>query len=214
MTREKVTTINKTLYGKYSRDLKVNNIICIISAIVLAILACVIYVNRFVLVKVYIEGPSMQPTLYGGDIVACNIYAKPTYGNVIVIKDQKPGSKDWIIKRVIGLEGDTVKIEGGYVYLKKTGEDDFTRLDEPYIAKQGYTFYNNLTNENVWEIGKGQIFYLGDNRMNSADSRVFGMCDESQVVGVVSDFALRFKGVTGFINDASIAVNDFFAGNN
>ena len=215
MSREKVTTINKSLYGKYRREIKINNILCIVSAIVLALLACVIFMNRFVLIKVCIEGPSMQPTLYGGDIVSLNTYSEPTYGDVIVIEGEKYGSKDWIIKRVIALGGDEVKIEGGYVYLKKAGEEDFTLLTEPYIAEQGCTFYNNSPSAYILPVSEGQIFYLGDNRQHSADSRsYFGTCAKEQVVGVVSDLALKFKGVTTFLNSVSIAINDFFAGKN
>ena len=220
MSCEQLTTINKSLYGKYRRDLKVNNILCIISAIVLAILACVIFMNRFVLIKVCIEGTSMQPTLYEGDIVSLNTYAQPTYGDVIVIEGEKSFSKDWIIKRAIAFGGDEVKIEGGYVYLKKAGEEDFTKLFEPYLYKQGITFFPTVSDETNteakdWTIPEGYIFYLGDNRQHSADSRsYFGTCAKEQVVGVVSDLALKFKGVTTFLNSVSIAINDFFAGKN
>ena len=209
-------TINKSLYEKNAAELKSGIIFGTVASILLLIIVCWVFISNLVFIRVMVDGPSMQPTLYGGtaideyDIVFANVIRKPSYGDIIIISGEK--ENDWLIKRAIAFGGDTVKIKGGYVYLKKAGETDFTQLEEPYLAQQGITFYPSVTDshntlEHTWAIGEGQIFYLGDNRMHSADSRSsFGTCDKSQIVGVVSEFAVKMKGVNKFFEKLMIPI--------
>lgn len=67
-----------------------------------------------------------------------------------------------LVKRVIGLPGDEISFENGYVYVN--GE----KLEEPYLAKQGSTVSANRTRVTVPE---GCLFFLGDNRLGSDDAR-------------------------------------------
>ncbi len=104
-----------------------------------------------------------------------------------------------VVKRVIGIEGDTIKIEKGSVYLKKTGESEFKRLEEDYLDEwietnpiEGYP--------REWVCGQGEIFYLGDNRLDSEDSRVDGCCKVENVEGVVSKFAIWIKPITTWLS--------------
>ncbi|MBP5467340.1 MAG: hypothetical protein J6Y43_07260, partial [Clostridia bacterium] len=61
-------------------------------------------------------------------------------------------------------------------------------------------------------VPEGQIFYLGDNRARSADSRsAFGPCEEKQIVGVVGDFALKTKGINKFFDKISGAIKKIFS---
>ena len=103
-----------------------------------------------------------------------------------------------VVKRVIGIEGDTIKLERGKVYLKTSGQTEFKQLQEDYLdewietnAVEGYP--------KEWTCGKGEIFYLGDNRIDSEDSRVDGCCKVENVEGVVSKFAIWIKPITTFI---------------
>lgn len=87
--------------------------------------------------------------------------------------------KDYLIKRVIGLPGDTVKIENGYVFIAtKDNPEKFIRLDESeYLEEKfGYTCidYSSMGCDREWKIFKvpeDRYFLMGDNRPQSLDAR-------------------------------------------
>ena len=129
---------------------------------------------------------SMENTLHEHDYLfvsklSYKLFGEPKYGDIIVfqsdITNEANGSKKLLIKRVIGVPGDELKITGGVVYLN--GEP----LDEPY-TKDGYT----NTEMDTITVPEGSLFVMGDNRQNSADSRDFlrvGFVDQSTVKGKV-----------------------------
>ncbi|WP_297521111.1 signal peptidase I [uncultured Clostridium sp.] len=130
-------------------------IIPIVCAIILATL-----INKFLIFKVVVPTGSMEPTVMpGNQIFAVKIYnpSKIKRGQIVVFK--KEGEKELLLKRVIGLPGDTIQIkDGGKVYIN--GE----LLNEPYVKYSdplGGTFH----------VPEGEYFMLGDNRANSRDSR-------------------------------------------
>lgn len=206
------TTYNISLYEKRRREIKFDIWFGAITAILLLILAAIIFISNFVLIKVYVSGSSMYPTLKNGEIVMLNTYRTPHYGDIIVISGEKDNG-DWLIKRAIAFGGDTVKIEGGAVYLKKSQEADFVKLDESYLAEGVITpsYLPADMSLRVWEVETDCVFFLGDNRMNSSDSRSgFGTCESSQIVGVVSDFALKTKGITTFFGQIVSFIDGLF----
>jgi len=110
-----------------------------------------------------IDGSSMEPSLHDGEYVIVNrvLYRlqPPQRGDVIVF--QHEGSREFI-KRVIGLPGDTVAVQGGHVLINGVA------LKEPYIAQpNAYTMEPR-------KIGPNEYFVLGDNRNNSSDSHTWG----------------------------------------
>ena len=214
--QDKTITYGKSLYEKYRNELKSGVIFSVAAAIILSVLVFLVVMTNFVLIKVKVSGSSMVPTLRTGDVVLVNIYGTPRRGDVIVISGEK-GNGDWLIKRAIAVGGDTVKIEGGYVWLKKAGETEFIKIEEPYLGKQGITFYPAINDsrdieQNIWEVEEDCIFYLGDNRMASHDSRAadFGTCTVSQVVGTVSDVAIKLRGMNTFFERISQKINELF----
>lgn len=129
-----------------------------------------------------VNGQSMYPTLDNKDYLIINRMAykfgEPTRGDVVVfstdLKQDNGESKD-LVKRVIGIEGDHIKIEDSKVYINGN------IIEEPYI-------HENYTEGSIdLTIPKGQMFTMGDNRENSKDSRMsdVGLVKEEDVMGKV-----------------------------
>ena len=177
----------------------------------------VIHLNLFVFMNIEVSGSSMEKTLQSGDNLITVRNAKVKRGDIIIINKTTHKSAEttddyYIIKRVIGVGGDTVEIkDDGKVYLNGV------KLEESYLDDFQTTKVYNPDTGRCDELGyfrielKEEIFYLGDNRLNSADARVNGPCIKSDVIGVVSDFSVRhrktltavfkfFRGIPEWIN--------------
>ena len=134
--------------------------------------------------RIVVRQSSMEPTFYSGDYIfiskqAYRLFGEPERGDVIVfrtdMKDENNKDKN-LIKRIIGLPGDTVEIIGGYVYLNGK------LIDEPYLNEQGIS---GEMDEVI--VPDGKLFVMGDNRGVSQDSRdvLVGCVDEQNILGKV-----------------------------
>lgn len=138
------------------------------------ILAVILYlVINAVSARVRVDGTSMVPTLQNGEYILINKLAyelgQPERGDIIVFSYPDDNGQD-LIKRVIGLPGDTVKIENGVVTIN--GQI----LEEPYIAQPPI-----YTGE--WTVPDGSLFVLGDNRNDSRDSHQWGLLPQENIIG-------------------------------
>lgn len=122
--------------------------------------------------RVRVDGYSMLPTLENGNFVLVNRLAyrmgEPQRGDIIVFHFDM--TRQDLIKRVVGLPGDEIRIENGVVYVNGTA------LAEPYIA--AVPTYNG-----TWRVPSGNFFVLGDNRNDSSDSHSWGMLPSDKVIG-------------------------------
>ena len=177
----------------------------VILAVVLALLAVILCADIWFSLTyrlIIVDGRSMEDTLFSGDAIYIEKGAMPERGDIVVIDvtghpdlfQRDPGEERYIIKRVIALEGDVVCSENGTVYLKQAGEEQFAPLQEDYaIGRTGD--FSPVT------VGEGEMFFLGDNRSDSKDSRYVGCLPLGDVVGVVPDFALQHKDfITGWVH--------------
>jgi signal peptidase I len=145
-----------------------------IDTIETVLLALVLFLGiNAVSARVRVENISMKPTLQSGEFVLINKLAykigKPAHGDIIVFHYPRDPKQDYI-KRVIGVPGDTVTINGGVVTVNTT------QLTEPYIAAP--PAYNG-----AWKVPLDSLFVLGDNRNQSSDSHIWGFVPLSEVVG-------------------------------
>ncbi len=153
------------------------------------IIAIIIVVAISMVVKpTIVKERSMQPTLYENNYlfvskISYKFKDHPNRGDIIVFQsqldDDKNGGKKLLIKRVIGVEGDVLTIEDGYVY--RNGE----KLDEPYIMEQGATYEDEYCEIDNFTVPEDQVFCMGDNRTSSLDSRSpdVGTVSEKNIVG-------------------------------
>ncbi|MEP7288484.1 MAG: signal peptidase I [Chloroflexota bacterium] len=125
--------------------------------------------------RAVVEGQSMQPNFYTGQLVIVNRFAyffsAPLRGDVVVLHDPKDPTQDFI-KRVMGQPGETIQIKEGNVYANGL------KLDEPYIT----TFCRSGC-DGTWTLTDDEYFVLGDNRRNSFDSHSFGPIPRNLIVG-------------------------------
>jgi len=137
-------------------------------------------IKTFLFQAFYIPSESMEPTLKPGDRVLVNKLSYDLHhihrGDIVVFKRPpaeagNPAIKD-LIKRVIGLPGETIEQRGGRVYIN--GQP----LNESYLPAGTST-----TNLRRQVVPAGQYFVMGDNRSNSSDSRFIGPIPGSLIVG-------------------------------
>ncbi len=181
----------------------------VVVSVLVVVLAVVLYLYTNVFARVLVKGSSMCDTLKDGDVVTVNMKKTADYGDVIVIKDE---GKTWLIKRLIAKGGDKVMISQGYVFVN--GE----KLVEDYIMEEGTTYYPDCYDKNHLEVFEltvplGEVFYLGDNRMQSSDSRnpLYSTAKEESIVGVVTPFFIKVKNVTTKLVNFSTSIKDIFS---
>ncbi len=148
----------------------------------------------FVIQRDNVQGDSMLPTLKDGYAVFTEKIS--TYfdnfdrGDIVILDGhgmEGYNHEECLIKRVIALPGETIRIEGGKVYIKEVGASDFKELDEPYLNPGVITEmrasgmakgYNEVT------LGEKEYYCMGDNRPVSNDSRNLGPFSSDRIKGV------------------------------
>ena len=129
--------------------------------VLVASLACIVLLFTFLFRVVGVEGDSMMDTLYGGDrLILCPALSSPDRGDIVVINRY---TDEPLVKRVIGVAGDTLEIDEELHRVRLNGE----LLDEPYV--QYPTPAYDMTGEVA--VPEGYVFVMGDHRNDSHDSR-------------------------------------------
>lgn len=136
-------------------------------------------ISHFVLQSVNVVGRSMMPTLYDSQHYLLNrwIYHvhAPQRSDVVVLRD--PSDNGFSVKRVVAAPGDSIYLKDGNVYLNGC------KLDEPYLAPHTPTFTDSKFKDQLVLCGKDQYFLMGDNRLNSIDSRTYGPVPRRNILG-------------------------------
>ena len=136
----------------------------IIIAFVLSVLLFKIIFNVSI-----VSGTSMNPTLHDGNLLLLNhLFYEPEYNDIVVFENEERGL---LVKRMIGMAGDTIEIHNSVVYRNGVP------LEEDYIHN-GYFGPGDMTGPVTVE--DGHIFVMGDNRPDSYDSRYNGVGQVSE----------------------------------
>ena len=135
------------------------------------IIVVVVFIRTFLITPVKVNGNSMYPTLEGDEIMLLNKLGSIDRFDIVVVKlDSK---SDNLIKRVIGLPGETVEIRDNQIYINdEILEDDF-----------GYGLTYDI---DAVTLDSDEYFILGDNRLVSLDSRSFGKVNRKEIKGTTN----------------------------
>lgn len=166
----------------------------LLTALVIAVL-----IKTFLVQPFWIPSESMLDTIHVNDRVMVNKLAfqigEPERGDVVVFRDPaepqieesipeavirsvleavgvRTRGRDDLIKRVIGLPGETITVEDNEVHV------DGVAISEPYLADDVV-----MADEGPFEVGEQEVFVMGDNRQFSFDSRRFGSIEMESLIG-------------------------------
>ena len=163
---------------------------CLFEIVETLVLTLIIFlvIQTFVAQPYKVQQMSMEHTLEPDQYVLVDKLTPrfDTYkrGDIVVFSPPPDWAREDdtpFIKRVIGLGGETVEIRDGGVYVNGT------KLDESYIfaAAKGDPPQPTTASgdQSSWVIPTGELFLMGDHRLNSADSRMFGPVETGQIIG-------------------------------
>ena len=177
------TKVRKKENGKQAQpNSLLKDFIEIADAVIVAVVAAILVLS-LVFRTGYVDGPSMNSTMLNGDrYIVSGLFYTPKVGDIVVFQPEI-GGEDYSlwVKRVIATEGQTVDVTiDGEVYI------DGILLDEPYLDS------HQKTNPKAYSkvqfpltVQPGEVFVMGDNRLDSKDSRNIGCIDTRKILGKV-----------------------------
>ncbi len=168
------STIHNEGVPKNKKKLFINDTI----KTLLIALIVVIPIRVFIAQPFIVSGSSMDPTFTSSDYLIVDQLSyrlnEPKRLDVVIFRYPKD-PKRFFIKRIIGLPGESVTVEGGLVMIDSPEIGQF-ELEEPYVEK-------TKIDSSHLELGEGEYFVMGDNRASSLDSRIWGALDKDLILG-------------------------------
>jgi len=167
--------------------------------VLLAVVVIVTIVFTQIFNGVVVWGDSMNNTLIDGDYLYMQVnYTRIEHGDIIVLDSGEKlanGETKYLIKRVIALPGDSIYAENGKLYRKEKGESEFKLIVEDYLPEKWTDKCNIASKTSPLTLEQNAIFFMGDNRNNSEDSRGhYNTLTCSHVVGIVTPWSISCKG--------------------
>ena len=186
MTNLKIS--RETLLGAKQKEKF--SIIDVFLVIILVFMLSNVMIQSVWLAPVKVDGNSMMVTLNDNDWLYMSKTKKPEVGDVVVFQRSEQVN---YIKRIIALEGDTIRSQNGVVQIKRNGENEWKDFDDShaYYFKKPYATF--IANGQEIKVGKGEMFVLGDNRHDSYDSRNIGLVSTDTILGIVPEWAIKYK---------------------
>lgn len=163
------------------------------------IVVVVLFVRTFLILPFQISWQSMYDSYYDREFIIVDRFSYLTFKNPkrwdVVVFNTHIDGKEYFIKRIIWLPGETLKIQSWSVFVKAVWSDEFVELDEKYLSDTNYksTYVRGDDGENIYTIPEDSYFVMWDNRNASTDSRA---CFSSCSFGDKSNFIVR-KDITG-----------------
>ena len=159
--------------------------------ILIIALAIIVPVRMYVVQPFIVEGDSMVPNFHNGEYLIVDEisyrFSGPQRGQVVIFHPPN-NPKEYYIKRIIGLPGETVELKDGNIYIYNSESSQVFRLKE-----DAYLMNSDITEDLTVELKDDQYYVLGDNRYNSKDSRVFGPITLEEIRGKAALRAYPFN---------------------
>lgn len=150
--------------------------------LVLIIVFIVLPLRLFVAQPFFVSGASMSPTFEDKEYIIVDQityrFNDPERGDVIVFHPPSNPNR-FFIKRIIGLPGETVQLDGEKIIITKNDGNESITIEEPYITEE------NLQREprKSFKLNGDEYFVMGDNRNESYDSRSWGPLEREEIIG-------------------------------
>ncbi len=145
----------------------------------LVIILVVVTIRTFIVTPIVVQGESMVPTLDGGEVMVLKKY-DTNYDRFDIVVVNKSVEGDNLIKRVIGLPGETIRYRNNTLYINdKVIEDIYA--------------YGDTGNFQEITLGDDEYFLMGDNRAISLDSRALGIIKKQEIEGTVGIVLFPFN---------------------
>jgi len=138
-------------------------------------------IRYFIAQPFIVRGASMEPNFHEREYLVIDelsyFLREPKRGEVIVFR-YPANPKEYFIKRVIGLPGETVEVKGGAVFINNSQNPEGFRLEERYLPSGLET-----RGSERFQLKVGEYVVLGDNRPSSSDSRSWGILEKKFITG-------------------------------
>lgn len=176
--------INNDQLNKQINKQKAKEFILEIIRIVVISVAIIVPVRYYLIQPFYVKGASMEPNFHDHEYLLIDEisyrFREPVRGEIVVFRFPM-NTKEFFIKRIIGLPGETVALKDGDIYIYNNDNPEGFLLDESsYLTVDVKT---TPMGESTITLGQNEYFLLGDNRTRSMDSRQFGSVKEDLIVG-------------------------------
>ena len=156
----------------------------LVKVFVIAFVLVWLLLRPFVAEPFIVSGSSMVPNFHDKEYLIVEKlsyrFGEPNRGDIIVFKYPNDPSQ-YFIKRIIGLPGEKVRVAQGHVYIYNKESPNGFELNEPFIQNQAITYGSS----EVTSLGSEEYYVLGDNRLQSSDSRVWGVLPRKNFIGKV-----------------------------
>jgi signal peptidase I len=148
---------------------------------VIMALAVFVIIYLFLFQPHQVRGNSMLPSFEDKEYILTDKISyrlhSPARGDVIIFRAPQNEDYDYI-KRIIGIPGDTIRIENGRVYVNEE------QIEEPYLPEDEVTIKGRFVeSKQSMTVPEDQYFVLGDNRNHSSDSREWGFVPKENIIG-------------------------------
>jgi len=173
--------ILKDKEGNYSKWREVLAFIWETFKIIVISLAIILPIRYYLVQPFFVKGASMEENFHDGDYLLIDEisyrFSEPQRGDIIVFRYPENRSQ-FFIKRIIGLPGETIEIKENKVIIFNSEFSQGLVLDEDYLAA-----HQRTTGNYSEKLGLDEYYVLGDNRLQSSDSRRWGILNKSFITG-------------------------------
>lgn len=159
------------------------DIIELLLTAITTIIICLL-LTEYLIMPIRVNGTSMYPTLDDKSIGFSNILGRKINGlkrfDIVIIYLEEKDEK--LVKRIIGMPNETISYTDGILYIDGNPLEEYF-LDNDYVKQQlSLSYHDYFTDDFTYQLSDDEYFCLGDNRLVSADSRIYGPFNSAEIL--------------------------------